>query len=88
MRPDELALPFFDDAHRDLAERARVFALAHLAHAPHATHATVDDTCRATGCGAMTSMRSATASPGVSAGSTKAEMPRAPLPSLVRAKSV
>ena len=42
---------------------------------------------RASGCGEITSMRSATISPGVSAGTTNAEIPRAPVSSPVRAKT-
>ena len=42
---------------------------------------------RASGCGAITSSRSATLKPGVSAGTTKAEIPLAPGASPVRAKT-
>ncbi len=41
----------------------------------------------ASGCGAITSIRSAMVRPGVSASTTNAEMPRAPGASLVRAKT-
>ncbi|MCY1234640.1 hypothetical protein D9M72_472280 [compost metagenome] len=43
---------------------------------------------RARGCGAIVSMRSAITNPGVSANTTKAEMPRVPGASPVRAKTV
>ena len=43
---------------------------------------------RGQGCGAMTSIRSATEKPGSSAKTTKAERPRAPGASPVRAKTV
>ena len=42
---------------------------------------------RASGCGAITSMRSATVSPGVSASTTKADSPLAPGASPVRANT-
>ncbi|MNS29032.1 hypothetical protein D3C72_610250 [compost metagenome] len=41
----------------------------------------------ASGCGAISSMRSLTSKPGVSASTTKALMPRAPGASPVRAKT-
>jgi hypothetical protein len=42
---------------------------------------------RASGCGAITSMRSAMSNPGVPSSTMKAEMPRAPSASPLRAKT-